>query len=240
MEPLAPNPLQAKHPKIITRAAKPAVESPWRLPETNILNNPEEVKLYLLGDDPAALEKIIYEPLRSFRVEAEVRPEDISIGPTVIRFGIRPTGKAAMKEVEKGRQVPVKDAAGNTVYEQRTRVSRIMALQSDLALVLEAKTIRMEAPVPGRPYVWVQIPNKNSLLVTLREVLESKEYQAAKTKSKLSVALGKDVAGADRTRGLVRLSHLPIAGANIGGERVAIKTTIPTICTPATADSGVS
>ncbi|HKF37621.1 MAG TPA: DNA translocase FtsK [Ktedonobacteraceae bacterium] len=221
MEPLAPNPLQAKQPKIVTRAAKPLFESPWKLPETSILNNPEEVKLYLLGDDTTALAKIIQETLRSFRVEAEVRPEDISIGPTVIRFGIRPTGKAVQKVDEKGRQVPVKDAAGNIVYEQRTRVSRIMALQNDLALVLEAKTIRMEAPVPGRPYVGVEIPNKNSRLVTLREVLESKEYQAAKMKSKLSVALGKDVAGAVRIGDLARMPHLLIAGATGAGKCLA-------------------
>ena len=236
MEPLAPNPLQAKQPKIITRAAKPAVESPWRLPETNILNNSEEVKLYLLGDDTTALAKIIQETLRSFRVEAEVRSEDISIGPTVIRFGIRPTGKAAMKEDEKGRLVPVKDAAGSIVYEQRTRVSRIMALQNDLALVLEAKTIRMEAPVPGRPYIGVEIPNKNSRLVTLREVLESKEYQAAKMKSKLSVALGKDVAGAVRTGDLARMPHLLIAGATGAGKSVCINAIIASILTQATPD----
>jgi ribosomal protein S25 len=236
MEPLAPNPLQAKQPKIVTRAAKSIVESPWKLPETNILNNPEEVKLYLLGDDTTALAKIIQETLRSFRVEAEVRPEDISIGPTVIRFGIRPTGKPAMKEDEKGRPVPVKDAAGSIVYEQRTRVSRIMALQNDLALVLEAKTIRMEAPVPGRPYVGVEIPNKNSRLVTLREVLESKEYQAAKTKSKLSVALGKDVAGAVRIGDLARMPHLLIAGATGAGKSVCINAIIASILTQATPD----
>ena len=149
-----------------------------------------------MGDDTTTLAKIIQDTLRSFRVDAEVRPEDISIGPTVIRFGIRPTGKPAMKQDEKGKSVPVRDACGNIVYETRTRVSRIMALQNDLALVLEAKTIRMEAPVPGRPYVGVEIPNKNSRLVTLREVLESKEYLAAKAKSKLAIALGKDVAGA--------------------------------------------
>jgi len=101
----------------------------------------------LFGDDTSSLAKVIQDTLRSFRVDAEVRPEDISIGPTVIRFGIRPTGKPAMKIDEKGRQVPVKDAAGNIVYESRTRVSRIMALQNDLALVLEAKTI-IEAKIP--------------------------------------------------------------------------------------------
>ncbi|MBA2286861.1 MAG: hypothetical protein H0W02_15410, partial [Ktedonobacteraceae bacterium] len=169
MEPL---PLKVSPPVIVTRKAQAevAAQSPWQLPDITLLNHPEEVKLHLLGDDTVALAKIIQDTLRSFRVEAEVRPEDISIGPTVIRFGIRPTGKPEMKADEKGRLVPVRDGAGAIIYETRTRVSRIMALQNDLALVLEAKTIRMEAPVPGRPYVGVEIPNKNSRLVTLREV----------------------------------------------------------------------
>jgi len=237
MEPLSPNPLHAHQLKIVTRAAKPVeVESPWKLVDTAILNNPEEVKLHLLGDDTATLAKVIQDTLLSFRVEAEVRPEDISIGPTVIRFGIRPTGKPALKEDEKGRLIPIKDAAGNIVYEQRTRVSRIMALQNDLALVLEAKTIRMEAPVPGRPYIGVEIPNKNSRLVTLREVLESKEYQAAKAKSKLAIALGKDVAGAVRVGDLARMPHLLIAGATGAGKSVAINAIIASILTQATPD----
>ncbi|HET8841694.1 MAG TPA: DNA translocase FtsK, partial [Ktedonobacteraceae bacterium] len=174
--------------------------------------------------------------LRSFRVEAEVRPEDISIGPTVIRFGIRPTGTPMMKEDEKGRMVPVKDAAGSIVYEKRTRVSRIMALQNDLALVLESKTIRMEAPVPGRPYVGVEIPNKNSRLVTLREILESKEYQAGKTKSKLTIALGKDVAGAVRIGDLAKMPHLLIAGATGAGKSVCINAIIASIITQASPE----
>ena len=236
MEPLAPNPLQARQPKVVTRAADRVVESPWKLPETVILNNPEIVKLHMLGDDITALAKIIQDTLRSFRVEADVRPEDISIGPTVIRFGIRPTGKPVLKEDDKGRLLPIKDAAGNIVYEQRTRVSRIMALQNDLALVLEAKTIRMEAPVPGRPYVGVEIPNKNSRLVTLREVLESKEYQAAKAKSKLTIALGKDVAGAVRVGDLARMPHLLIAGATGSGKSVAINAIIGSILSQATPD----
>src|SRR5437667_11709265 len=237
MEPLAPNPLRANQPKFVTRAAKPPeVESPWKLVEIAILNNPEEVKLHLLGDDTETLAKVIQDTLRSFKVEAEVRKEDISIGPTVIRFGIRPTGKPAMKEDEKGRLVPIKDATGNIVYEQRTRVSRIMALQNDLALVLEAKSIRMEAPVPGRPYVGVEIPNKNSRLVTLREVLESKEYHAAKAKSKLAIALGKDVAGAVRVGDLARMPHLLIAGATGSGKSVAINAIVASILTHASPD----
>ncbi len=220
MEPL---PLKVKPPVIVTRKAQAelAIQSPWQLPDITLLNHPEEVKLHLQGDDTVALAKIIQDTLRSFRVEAEVRPEDISIGPTVIRFGIRPTGKPEMKADEKGRLVPVRDGAGAIIYETRTRVSRIMALQNDLALVLEAKTIRMEAPVPGRPYVGVEIPNKNSRLVTLREVLESKEYHVAKAKSKLAIALGKDVAGAVRVGDLARMPHLLIAGATGAGKCLA-------------------
>src|SRR5581483_3778620 len=223
MEPLAPNPrLLKQQPKSRSVKSAPMIISPWKLPDLSLLHNPDDVKLHLLGDDTAGLARTIQETLRSFRVDAEVRQEDISIGPTVIRFGIRPTGKPAMKQDDKtGKMVPVRDATGNIVYEVRTRVSRIMALQNDLALVLEAKTIRMEAPVPGRPYVGVEIPNKNSRLVTLREVLESKEYLAAKAKSKLAIALGKDVAGLVRVGDLARMPHLLIAGATGAGKCLA-------------------
>ena len=236
MEPLAPNPLRIHLPQIIRRSASSENNSPWKPPESALLNNPEDLKQQMLGEDTASLAKTIQDTLRSFRVEAEVRPEDISIGPTVIRFGIRPTGKPMLKEDEKGRMVPVKDVSGNIVYETRTRVSRIMALQNDLALVLESKTIRMEAPVPGRPYVGVEIPNKHSRLVTLREILESKEYQAAKTKSRLTVALGKDVAGAVRVGDLAKMPHLLIAGATGSGKSVAINAIISSIISQATPE----
>jgi DNA segregation ATPase FtsK/SpoIIIE-like protein len=135
-----------------------------------------------------------------------------------------------------GKMVPVLDASGQIVYETRTRVSRIMALQNDLALVLEAKTIRMEAPVPGRSYVGVEIPNKNSQLVTLREVLESKEYQKARDKSKLAMALGRDVAGLVRVGDLAKMPHLLIAGATGAGKSVMINAIIASILMQATPD----
>ena len=228
-----------KTPQKTPRIANPIPqgENFWILPQTTLLNSPDEVKIQMLGDDTETLAKTIQETLRSFRVDAEVKKEDISIGPTIIRLGIRPTGKPEMKPDEKtGKLVPVRDAGGNIIYETRTRVSRIMALQNDLALVLEAKTIRMEAPVPGRPYVGVEIPNKNSRLVTLREVLESKEYQVAKAKSRLAVALGKDVAGVVRVGDLARMPHLLIAGATGAGKSVMINAIIASIITQATPD----
>ena len=217
--------------------ALPNLTSVWKVPGTALLNSPEVVKLQLYGQDTSSLAMLIQDTLRSFRVDAEVREEDISIGPTIIRFGIRPTGKPEMMLDEKtGKMVPVRDAAGQIVYETRTRVSRIMALQNDLALVLEAKTIRMEAPVPGRPYVGVEIPNKNSRMVTLREVLESKEYVAMKAKSKLAIGLGKDVAGLVRVGDLSKMPHLLIAGATGSGKSVMINTIIASILTQATPD----
>ena len=257
MEPLAPNPRLGKRQeqqpihlpgaeavprtpkgaKNVPAQAMPNIVSRWKMPESTLLNNAEESKIQAYGDDTAELARLIQETLHSFHVNAEVRPEDISIGPTVIRFGIRPTGKAAMNKDDKtGKMIPMRDAAGNIVYETRTRVSRIMALQNDLALVLEAKTIRMEAPVPGRPYVGVEVPNKNSRMVTLREVLESKEYLAAKAKSKLSIGLGKDVAGQVRLGDLARMPHLLIAGATGAGKSVCINTIIASILTQATPD----
>jgi DNA segregation ATPase FtsK/SpoIIIE-like protein len=238
IEPLAPNPARKNQPVVITRAAAAQAGDgpPWKLPDIKMLNNPEEVKLHMMGDDTTSLAKTIQETLRSFHVEAEVRESDISIGPTVIRFGIRPTGKPQTRMDEKGKPIPVRDAAGNIVYETRTKVSRILALQNDLALVLEAKSIRMEAPVPGRPYVGVEIPNKNSRLVTLREVLESKEFQAAKAKSKLTVALGKDVAGTVRIADLAKMPHLLIAGATGAGKSVSINAIIGSILMQATPD----
>src|ERR1700730_10179959 len=94
----------------------------------------------------------------------------------------------------------------------------------------------MEAPVPGRPYVGVEIPNKNSRLVTLREILESKEFQNAKTKSKLTVALGKDVAGAVRVGDISKMQHLLIAGATGRGKSVMINALISSIITQASPD----
>ncbi len=218
-------------------ALLPNIISSWQhLPDLDLLNSPAEIKAQIISDDTDGLAKIIQDTLRSFRVDAEVRTEDISVGPTVIRFGIRPTGKPLLRVDESGKQVPARDASGQIIYETRTRVSRIMALQNDLALVMEAKSIRMEAPVPGRPYVGVEIPNKNSRLVTLREVLETKEFQAASKKSKLAVALGQDVAGAVKIGDLARMPHLLIAGATGAGKSVCVNAIIASILTNATPD----
>ena len=223
--------------------SEPGVVRPWRLPDVRVLPPLRVEDTQVLALQEARLKEEVAQAAQklqqtcdSLNVKVDVKPEDISIGPTVIRFGIRPTGKPTMKQDEKGRLVPLRDGAGNVIYESRTRVSRIMALQNDLALALEARSIRMQAPVPGRPFVGVEIPNKNSRLVTLREILESKEYASAKARSKLTLALGRDVAGAVRIGDLSQMPHLLIAGATGSGKSVALNAIIGSFLTQATPD----
>ena len=244
MEPLVPNPRFAQNdmPARTTKSrAKQygtpnvSAQSRWKLPGTSLLKSPNTPQRAV--QDPGELAKIVQSTLRSLRIEAEVRPTDISIGPTVIRIGIRPTGKPEMRKDEKmGKMEVVTDASGNIVYATRTRVSRILAVQNDLALALSADSIRMEAPVPGRPYVGLELPNKSSLLVTLREVLETSEYRAAQAKSLLSVGLGRDVTGLVRVADLATMPHLLIAGATGSGKSVMLNTIIASILTQATPD----
>jgi len=146
--------------------------------------------------DTAARARTIEETLASFNVAADV--VEVQSGPTVTQFGLRP-------------------AAG-------VRVQRITALANDLALALAAPSIRIEAPVPGKPVVGIEIPNGTTALVTLREILESDAY--ARLKSPLKIALGKDVAGKPVAADLGKMPHLLIAGATGSGKSVCLNSLI--------------
>jgi DNA segregation ATPase FtsK/SpoIIIE-like protein len=209
--------------------AVPAVH--YELPAITLLNGVVEQRQLRQEDMIEELARKVERTLRSFRVDAEVRRSDISVGPTVIRVGIRPVEK--IKKDYRGHVVL--DDEGEPVIV-RTRVSRIMALQNDLALDLEAKSIRMEAPVPGRPYVGVEIPNKHSRLVTLREILAGKDYEESRRKSKLTIALGRDVTGRARIGDLARFPHLLIAGTTGAGKSVCINSIIACMLMQATPD----
>lgn len=217
--------------KIIPVKMEPII--PKRMaPGTTLLSQPEGSAK---TTNTVAMAKVIQQALDSFGVQAEVRPEDISVGPTIIRFGIRPTGKPKMRKGSSGKFTPVLDESGQIVYETRTKVKKIMELQDDLALALLAKSIRMEAPVPGRPYVGVEIPNKNGRIVTLREILESKVYK--QETSKLTIGLGQDIAGMPRVADLACMPHLLIAGATGSGKSVMINSIIVSILSQASPAS---
>ena len=107
------------------------------------------------------------------------------------------------------------------------RVSKIANLADDIALNLAAETIRIEAPIPGKQAVGIEVPNKEKEMVSLREVVESEEFE--NSKSKLSVALGKDVAGQIIIADIAKMPHALIAGATGSGKSVCINTIITSI-----------
>jgi S-DNA-T family DNA segregation ATPase FtsK/SpoIIIE len=138
----------------------------------------------------------IQETLASFKVGARVVGHHC--GPVVTQFDIQP--------------------------DRGVKVRRITELQNDLALALAAPTIRIQAPVPGKPFVGIEIPNSAASMVALRELLESEAYRSLS--SPLKVALGKDVAGNPAIIDLARMPHLLIAGATGSGKSVCVNAII--------------
>jgi S-DNA-T family DNA segregation ATPase FtsK/SpoIIIE len=153
--------------------------------------------------------QIIEETLQGFGVPAEVR--EINVGPAVTQFGVEPG------YIER----PGPDG---TVRRHRVRVSKISSLVNDLALALAAAPIRIEAPVPGRPIVGIEVPNSKVSLVSVRGVLESDAFR--KEKGFLRIPLGRDVSGAAVAVDLMAMPHLLIAGATGSGKSVCINAII--------------
>jgi S-DNA-T family DNA segregation ATPase FtsK/SpoIIIE len=156
--------------------------------------------------------RIIEQTLASFGVPVEV--VDISVGPTVTQFGVKPG-------------ITTRRSPDGQDYQRRVRVSRIKALSNDLALALEAPSIRIEAPVPGKGYVGIEVPNQASDRVTLRAVLESQEF--LRIKAPLAIALGRDVSGTPVAADLNAMPHLLIAGATGSGKSVCIHSILSSL-----------
>ena len=156
--------------------------------------------------------QLLKQTLAEFGVPVEV--VSIKEGPTVTQFGLEPG------EI-------VRELRNGEVVRRRVSVHRIQQLSNDLALALAAASIRIEAPVPGRPYVGVEIPNTSKATVTLRGLLESPEF--ARARAPLAVALGRDVAGDPVIIDLARLPHLLIAGATGSGKSVCINAIVSSL-----------
>ncbi len=150
---------------------------------------------------------LIEKTLAEFGIPAKV--VGFRVGPTVTQFALEPGF------VEKG--------AGNGEGEaarQKVRVSQISALGRDLALALSAERLRIEAPVPGRPYVGIEVPNARTSVVRLRPILETELFY--RLNSPLAIALGRDVSGQPIVADLARMPHLLIAGTTGSGKSVCI------------------
>ncbi|NJL92583.1 MAG: DNA translocase FtsK [Anaerolineae bacterium] len=175
--------------------------------------------LELLGDydseRPAEEEinrnaSIIENTLLEFDIDADVI--DVKIGPVVTQYAVSP-----IKEY-------VDPATGERTVN-RVRVDRIVNLQSDLAMALSARTLRIEAPVPGHSYVGIEVPNSKATTVGLRSVLESEVF-FQQQKSPLSIPLGRDVSGEPVVFDLASLPHLLIAGTTGSGKSVALTSIV--------------
>jgi len=178
----------------------------WRLPPLeDILDKRTEQELSQA--EIRAKVRIIEETLANFGVPAKV--VEVNQGPTVTQFGLEPGFVERKDRSGKYRRVKVK-------------VNRIRALANDLALALAASPIRIEAPVPGRSLVGIEVPNVSISLVSLLSVMESEAFRSID--SKLRIALGQDVAGLPVAADLAFMPHLLIAGATGSGKSVCINS----------------
>ena len=148
--------------------------------------------------------RLIEETLLSFGAPAHV--VEINRGPTITQFGVEPDF--------------IESRGGRT----RVRVGKISALADDLALALSARTIRVQAPVPGKGFVGIEVPNEEISLVALRDILESEAFK--KLKSPLRFALGLNVSGKAVAADLSNMPHLLIAGATGSGKSVFVNALI--------------
>ena len=169
----------------------------YEYPPIELLSKPDKKKLK--GGAKALTDTAtkLQKTLYSFGVSVE----NVSVGPAITRYELKPA--------------------------EGVRVSKIANLADDIALNLAAETIRIEAPIPGKQAVGIEVPNKEKEAVHLREVLESEEFQ--NNKSKLTVALGKDVAGNIQLADIAKMPHVLIAGSTGSGKSVCINTIISSI-----------
>ena len=181
-------------------------KKPYRLPPLHLLSKPQgSGKGGSIADNRETARKL-EATLESFGVRAKVL--DVARGPAVTRYELQP--------------------------DVGVKVSRIVSLTDDIALALAAKDIRMEAPIPGKSAIGIEVPNSEVSVVTLREVLETQAFHDAQ--ARLSIAFGRDISGQPIVGNLARMPHLLVAGATGSGKSVCINGIITSILYKAKPD----
>ncbi len=186
-------------PKPAQPRIAPQPGSGYALPSTDLLDSPPPIEEREIKEDLHANARILEETLKDFGIE--VKMTGVDQGPVVTRYELQP---------------------GPGV-----KVQRITGLSDDLALAMKAHSVRIVAPLPGKGTVGVEVPNTTTTLVYLREILESKQFQANDLKLKLS--LGKDIAGQPLVTDLSDMPHLLIAGTTGSGKTVCVNSLIMSI-----------
>jgi len=215
-------PSEAK--KLAAKQSRGPILTPggWQLPPIDILDRATEVELD--KDDIEKRAHLLEEALVSYGVEAKV--VQINTGPTVTQFGVEPGWDRKYKEIkERGRDGTIQTRS-EEVSRIRIRVDRITSLANDLALALAAPSIRIEAPVPGKSIVGIEVPNIVFGSVALRSVIESAAFQKVEARSKLAIALGKAAGGETVAADLTKMPHLLIAGATGSGKTVCLNSIV--------------
>jgi S-DNA-T family DNA segregation ATPase FtsK/SpoIIIE len=185
--------------------------------------------------DNAVRAGLIVDTLASFGVDARVSA--YHEGPVVTQFDVEPGWEVKLRSVQErdkdGKLVFDKDGKPKLRTEEvsrtRVRVNQITTLTNDLALALAAPSLRIEAPVPGRSVVGIEVPNTAASVVTLRSVIETPAFQRLGAKTKLALPLGKSVAGEPVVADLTKMPHLLIAGATGSGKSVCMNSIVASI-----------
>jgi len=194
----------------------------WRLPPLDILDISPEMEFSEADNRQRA--QLIENSLASYGVDAKV--VQINAGPTVTQFGVEPGWDRKYKELkERDRDGNIK-VSQQEISKTRVKVERITSLANDLALALAAPSIRIEAPIPGKSVVGIEVPNISSNMVSLRGVVETTSFQKMLSKSRLALALGKGAGGEAVSGDLTKMPHLLIAGATGSGKTVCLNTII--------------
>ena len=206
-EAISIKPAKTEEPLGGRRKQKPEQGKQQRMyifPDMNLLNQPDG-RVTISHEEDAMRARCLEETLASFKVDANVR--HITHGPAVSRFEL---------EIAQG-----------------IKVNKITSLSDNIAMNMEAKSVRIEAPIPGKSLVGVEVPNRTVSKVTLREILESSAMRDAT--DPLTVALGRDIAGTPIVCNLSKMPHILIAGATGSGKSVCINAIINSLlyrCTP--------
>ncbi len=187
-------------------APKKAPVGDYKLPSLDLLTSPPPIEERQIKEDLQINSKVLEETLADFDVEAKV--VQVNQGPVITRYELEP-------------------APG-------VKINRITTLSDDIALAMKAQSVRIVAPIPGKGTVGVEVPNSSSALVYLKEIVEGPEFQNAP--SKLTMALGKDIAGTPVITDLGDMPHLLIAGATGSGKTVCVNSIITSMLFQATPD----
>lgn len=212
--PFTPKPVEHKQPFAepaakevqLTMMDEPPQDGEYHFPPVSMLETTKATDENEIAHELQTNGRMLVETLKSFGVQTKIL--DISRGPAVTRYELQP-------------------AAG-------VKISKITNLADDIAMNLAASGVRIEAPIPGKAAVGIEVPNKKVSVVRMRELIESNTF--ATSKSRLTVVLGRDIAGEIATADLAKMPHLLIAGSTGSGKSVCINSLIVSLLYKSTPD----